>query len=165
MEKYIVYKYYNTVQTDLEWSFNDTVCKFGKKISYDKELIKKKILFSLVTRGKYQICYVLSTDGELIHYSFIIPYCVKFSFMHKDDLQIGPCWTNKKYRGQGIYGRVLDFVAQKAILQNPNTNLYVLIRKANIDSTKGIKKANYIPVGECEKTKRLKLYNTVEWYK
>lgn len=165
MEKYIVYKYCNDVQTNSEWSFYDTKCEFGKKLSYDKELLKKKILFSLVTRGKYKICYVLSPDGELIHYSFVIPYCAKFSFMDKDDLQIGPCWTNEKYRGRGIYGRVLDYIAQKAVSFNPNTNLYVLIRKANIESTKGINKANYIPVGECKKTKYLKLYNTVEWYK
>ena len=165
MEKYIVYKYCKTVQTYTEWSFNDTICKFGKRLSYDKELAKKKMLFSLVTRGKYQICYVHNTKGELIHYSFVIPYCVKFSFMQKRDLQIGPCWTNKEYRGQGIYGRVLDYIAQRAISSNPDINLYVLIREANIESTKGIHKTNYIPVGECIKTKYLKYYKKVEWYK
>ncbi len=164
-EAYVIYRYDKTASPSLNFYAHDRIkIRGGGEITLDKKLAKKKFLFSVVTGGRYKICCVENSNGELIHYSFIIPHCAKFSFMKKGDIQIGPCWTRPDHRGQGIYGTVLNYIAQKALESNPQANMYVLIREANIPSTKGIHKANYVPVGEVKKTKYLKLYKKAEWY-
>jgi len=67
------------------------------------------ILWFVFTRGKYRIIYV-KDDSKVIHTTYIIPKMFKFSFMNSNDLEIGPCYTEESYRGQGIYPFVLNWV-------------------------------------------------------
>ena len=159
LDEYTIYKYggKNQEREFLKYRFDNS-------ISYDFELLKKKILFFLVSRGRYKICCVKNSDGELMHYSFIVPYCRKFSFMNKEDVVIGPCWTNEKFRGKGIYANALDYIAMQVRQKNPQSNVYVLVREKNIQSTKGIQKSGFNPVGKIQKTKVLKLYRNASWF-
>ncbi len=163
MEEYIVYKYDKAVDNCSGiWQFQDTICEVVRNVSLDKDLLYKKILFSVATKGRQQIVCIRNDKGEIIHYSFVIPYCKKFSFMNKKDVCIGPCWTREDWRGKGIYGKVLDYIAAYVLNKNPEADLFVLIREANISSNKGIRKANYVPVGTIRKTKILKHYKNME---
>ena len=164
MEDYVVYRYNKSILNTDEWLYQDLNVEIGKNMSRDAELMKKKILFTVASKGRHRICYVKNSKGELVHYSFIIPYCAKFSFMNKGDFCIGPCWTKEDYRGKGIYGSVLNYIAKMILKDNETVDLYVLIREANASSTRGIQKANFVPVGKSTKTKYLKHYKKVEWF-
>lgn len=164
MEEYIVYKYDKSKSDIPKIEFGDIECGFAKNIACDAEYIKKKVYHSVTCGGGYSICYLKAPDGKVIHYSFVIPYCRKFSFMNKHDVCIGPCWTKEEYRGKGLYGNVLNFIAKTVLAKTPDADLYALVREANVSSTKGIHKANYIPAGKCTKTKYLKHYKKADWF-
>lgn len=161
-EQYIVYKNnkISSVSTNiLYWNSIKYSLKV-KKISVNKKLFVKVIFFLLVSKGKLKI-YCLYDKKGLAHFSFLIPYCAKFSFMGKGDYQIGPCWTREDCRGQGLYGKMLSFISNQKIKDSSNQNTFVLVREANKESTKGIMKTNFIRVGVCSKTKYLKHYKNV----
>ncbi len=164
MEQYVVYRYDKSSGCKTNFGGNGKAYTYKKFLWGTKDKIFKSILFAISARGKQKILCVENEKKEIIHYSFVIPYCIKFQFMKKDDYCIGPCWTHPDYRGKGIYGNVLDYVSTTITLENNNADCYVLIRKANFASTNGIKKAKYIPVGTIKKTKILKHYKTVSWY-
>ena len=70
------------------------------------KLIASRIIFQILTLGKVKVFYV--SDGKsLLHTSCVVPKCIKFPFMKKDDYEIGLCFTYPKYRGRGIYPSVL----------------------------------------------------------
>lgn len=165
MNEYTLWRHDKSINNEIKkWDFEDTTCNFGKNIYVDSELMKKKLLFAIASKGRYMICYVKNTKNEIVHYSFMVPHCRKFSFMNDGDIQIGPCWTKETYRGKGIYGKVLNYIAQTILRGNKEANLYVLIREANVSSIKGIRKADFVPVGKCKKTAFLKHYQVVEWF-
>ena len=60
----------------------------GEKIRIKTAFIR--LLFQVMTLGKAQIYYVQS-GNDIIHTSYVIPACIKFPFMDRDDLDIGPC--------------------------------------------------------------------------
>ena len=66
------------------------------------------IIWFVFTLGKYFIVYIMDENKNIIHHSYALPKFFKFPFMQKDDIQIGPCWTHKDYRGKGIYPFVLE---------------------------------------------------------
>ncbi len=75
--------------------------------AYPKQKITPKILMHnmywwLLTRGKYRIWCAYDGDN-VIHTSYVIPKCKKFPFLNNDSYEIGPCYTESKYRGNGIY--------------------------------------------------------------
>ena len=154
-EKYYLFKYNDELvnkYNNKNEIFNEYTYKY-QKFSHYSYLIKRIVLFSVITKGKYSVFCVYSPEKKLIHYSFIIPKCSKFTFMEKDDYQIGPCWTSEEYRGKGVYGNVLNFICCELKKNNENSNIYVLIRKSNSSSIKGIEKANFEIVGYCKKNK------------
>jgi RimJ/RimL family protein N-acetyltransferase len=85
--------------------FKPTLFKTG--LNNDEKL--KRNLWFLISMGKFKILYIM--DGKNIaHYSFVIPKNFRFPFMKRGDLQIGPCFTDKKYRGQGLYKQALKII-------------------------------------------------------
>ena len=159
---YVVYQYSKGSKYSadkLDWKKLGYDLKI-KKISCEKVLRLRIALFLFVSRGKYKI-YCLYDRKGLVHFSFLIPYCLKFSFMNKADYQIGPCWTREDHRGQGLYGKMLLHIARDVISNNKSSNVYVLVREANIESTRGIEKVNFMKIGVCKKTKYLKHYKSV----
>lgn len=131
-----------------------------KKVSFEKELFVRIVLFLVASKGKHQI-YCLYDKKGLAHFSFLIPYCAKFSFMKKEDYQIGPCWTRNDCRGQGLYGKMLMYIAKQKMKDSPLSEVYVLVRAANKESTNGIMKTNFTRVGICKKTKYLRYYKNI----
>lgn len=112
------------------------------------------VIWFFFTFGKYKIVYVY--DGEkLIHYTHAIPKFWKFSFMSNNDLEIGPCWTDEKYRGQGIYPYIIQQITKKDI---EDRNWFMIVDKNNIASIKGMEKAGFEKVGQVKKTKLLGIY-------
>lgn len=120
-----------------------------------KKISLINIIWYLFTLGKYRIIYVYD-DKKIIHYSYVIPKFWKFSFLSKNDLEIGPCWTDLEYRGHGIYPFVLKEVVEKFEQFN---SFYMIVEENNISSIKGIEKAGFKIVGKIIKSKIMGIYN------
>lgn len=67
------------------------------------------LFWFISTFGKYKILYV-KKKGDIAHYSYIISNNIRFPFMKRNDLQIGPCFTYEEFRGNGIYSRILKII-------------------------------------------------------
>ena len=73
---------------------------------------------------------------------------IKYSFLGKNDIEIGPCYTEEGYRGQSVYPAVIS-----RVLSDKGKTAYMLVREDNISSLNGIKKAGFVHVGYVRKTK------------
>ncbi len=169
-EKAVVYCVYRFKKANNVQDSDDVVAKWKQEgYSYseklfrgEKRLLKAILLFMIETGGKYRIKCLDDKEG-LVHYSFIIPYCRKFSFMKKHDYQIGPCYTREDCRGKNIYPDMLMQISKEILEESPDSDIYVLIREQNEASLKGIAKADFEMVGRCTKTPMLKHYKECEW--
>jgi hypothetical protein len=66
-------------------------------------------LWYLFTFGRFKIVTLI--DGKNVaHYSYITPKTFRFPFMAKNDIMIGPCFTDSKYRGKGIFTEILRLI-------------------------------------------------------
>lgn len=117
-----------------------------------------RLLFQVMTFGKAQIYYVQS-GNDIIHTSYVIPACVKFPFMDRDDLEIGPCYTYPAFRGKGIYPKVLSEICRRR--GNDTSSFYMIVDDTNLPSIKGIEKAGFVRCGSVQKSKISKRYNLV----
>jgi hypothetical protein len=72
--------------------------------------------------------------------------------MGKQDIQIGPCWTHEQYRGQGLYPYILTKIVNK-FTKGGKRNVWIICKKDNIRSIKGILKSKFYIVGSGERTK------------
>jgi len=103
------------------------------------------LLFYLSTRGRYRIIYV-KDNNKIIHYSYIIPKNFRFQHMsHKNDFQIGPCFTDEFYRGQGIYPYVLTYIIER--FSDKGRRFYMIVDEKNFSSQRGIIEAGFIEAG------------------
>jgi len=66
--------------------------------------------------------------------------------MKKNDLEIGPCWTDADYRGQGIYPTVLRYIL--STFKGQFRKFFIFTDEDNIASQKGIIKAGFKLVGK-----------------
>lgn len=122
------------------------------KIPYEKFNLKKALLcayFHIITLGHFYIYYVIS-DNQIIHTSFVLGKCYKFPFMKKGEYEIGPCITEREYRGKGIYPSVI----KKIIADNTEKGkvFYMFCNEKNLSSIKGILKAGFREDGILEKS-------------
>ena len=112
-------------------------------------------LWFLFTRGNYRIIYVLD-NKRIIHYTHVIPYFWKFNFMKKNDFEVGPCWTDEKYRGKGIYKYVIQLAVEK--FSKDNASFYMIVDEKNISSIRGIEKSGFVKIGKVKKSKLTGIY-------
>ena len=70
------------------------------------------MMFSFLTDGKAIIVYAADKNENVMHTSYVVPRCMKFPFLGKGDMEIGPCATYPAYRGQGIYPAVLRYICK-----------------------------------------------------
>ncbi len=132
--------------------------KYSKvKWRFNAVLFKSHLVNSIPACGRQEII-CLDDDYGIVHYSFLMPSCCKFSFMKNGDCMIGPCWTREDKRGKGIYPEMLRLLASNYIKNNTGANVYILARPSNVPSTKGILKAGFVRIGYCYKTRFLKKY-------
>lgn len=122
--------------------------------SHNWKTTVSRLRFALSSKGKARIFYV-KVDGKVVHTSYVIPRCRKFPFLKENDFEIGPCCTDKEYRGLGIYPQVLNYI----VYSNGagGETYYMIVSQDNISSLRGIKKAGFDLCGEVFKTK-LKKY-------
>ena len=109
-----------------------------------------RLNFWCLTYGKAKIYYVLSENDKIMHTSYLIPTCRKFAFMKKDEFQIGPCFTDKQFRGKGIYPAVLRHITSQN--EYEGKMFYMLVFTENLPSIKGIEKAGFKRCGNAKKT-------------
>ena len=132
-----------------------TPSMFRLKKHYSNLLIY--IFWFLFTKRKYKIVYVINKKNEIIHYSHILPKLFKFPFMQSNDLEIGPCWTSKEYRGRGIYPFILKYIVEK--LSQDNRRFWIFAHEDNNPSIKGIRKSGFRFVGKGTKSKVFGIYS------
>ena len=107
----------------------------------DKSERFKRLLWFIITRGKLRILYFF--DGtKIVHYSFVITKNLRFPFMAKSDLQIGPCFTNSNYRGKGLYTRALTLIPE--LFSHQTDTFWIYTTEKNIVSQHAIEKAGYV---------------------
>ncbi|MBE6941078.1 MAG: GNAT family N-acetyltransferase [Ruminococcaceae bacterium] len=116
-----------------------------------------RIMFSVLTGGKTTIVYAVDKDGSVMHTSYVVPRCMKFPFLRKGDLEIGPCATLPEYRGRGIYPAVLRHICKT--FANEDTVFYMIVNDQNIPSIRGIEKAGFELCGTVKRSRFLKIYN------
>ena len=127
-------------------------CKLVKFVPSFIDVLKKKATFTeyiwkLITADNYVLYCVKNHNDDVIHKSAKVGWCYKFSFLKKNEYEIGPCHTAKNWRGKGIY----PFVLKQIISDNPQANYYMFIDEKNTSSINGVKKAGFMPVGSVKR--------------
>lgn len=122
-------------------------------IGFSAKLVR--LYFWVITFGKYRIYYLLDND-RVVHTSYLVPKCSKFPFMGKNDLEIGPCFTEEQYRRKGGYAYMLERITTSA--EYENAHFYMIVRDTNLPSVKGIEKSGFERCGTIVRTKLLKRY-------
>lgn len=100
--------------------------------------------------------YRLYDDNVLVHSSLVARSKIKFPFLKKEDIEIGPCWTNADYRGRNIYPYILSLIIQKEI--RTNGSAYMIIDDENMASIKGVSKVGFVNTGQVVKKDRFTRY-------
>ena len=116
-----------------------------------------RLSFWLMTFGKAKLYYISSPSGKIMHTSYVLPKCLKFSFFNKGDYCIGPCVTYPEFRGRGIYPTVLNLICQSDNYPD-DTVFYIIVSDTNTPSVRGIEKAGFELCGKVRKTRFLKRY-------
>ena len=98
----------------------------------------------IFTKGQYRIIYGMHRN-EIIHYSYVIPKYARFAFMSKDDLEIGPCFTEERYRGKGIYPAVIIYIIKR--FRKKDRKFFLFAGEDNVSSQKGCLKTGMIEGG------------------
>lgn len=69
---------------------------------------------------------------------------MKFKFLKNKDVEIGPCVTDFKHRGKGIYPAVIQSIVKDKGYSN---DFYMIVDENNIASIRGIEKAGFMFIG------------------
>lgn len=113
----------------------------------------------IITLGRFRIYYV--RDGEtIIHTSCCATKCYKFPFMERNDVHVGPCTTDSRYRGQGIYPYVLSRIIQD--YAKCDKTFYMIIHDDNISSQKGVHKVGFKKTAALSRSNFLKIYRIID---
>ena len=117
-----------------------TIIKAYKSQKLSAKILLNNIYWYIITRGKYRVWCVYD-EAKIIHTSYVVPKCGKFSFLDKDDFEIGPCYTDTVYRGKGIYPAIL-FSISLNVAKNDG-NIYMIVDSDNKSTIRGIEKAGF----------------------
>ena len=120
------------------------------------------LFWFLMTKGKYRIYYVVNNEGKIIHYSHVLTKFYKFSFMKKNDMEIGPSWTDPASRGLGIYPAVIGAIARQYA---GRCNIHIFSDEDNNASINGIMKAGFRFYGKGYKKGFFGIYKITEYAK
>ena len=171
-EKFYLYRYFGAPKNDAPRfkirSFRSSflnpffsfVCKASKTEEYNDFYTELRWL--VASRFRLKIYYV-KHKNVLVHSSFCTPKSFKFPFMKSNDYHIGPCFTDSRYRGKGIYPKVLNHIVSELKRDPDCGNIYMIIEENNISSREGVKKAGFVEVASLYRKGRLKKYYVEEW--
>jgi RimJ/RimL family protein N-acetyltransferase len=113
------------------------------------------IFWFIMTAGKYKIIY-LKKEDDIIHYTHILTKFFKLPFLGLNDLEIGPSWTKRSYRGKGIFPGVINYVIQ--CFGKQGRDFYIFSHIDNQASQKAIKKSGFHLWAKGYKTDFLGIY-------
>lgn len=119
------------------------------------KLIGVRLLFWAITCGRARVYYATKNE-ELVHTSYVIPKCLKFPFLNKQDYEIGPCFTYPKFRGKGIYPAMLQYICSSE--GDNSTVFYMIVDEGNTSSIRGIEKSGFERCGNVKVSRVLKRY-------
>ena len=105
------------------------------------------------------LCGGVKGPGEIVHESIVIHRCYKFPFLKGNDIQIGPCKTNREYRGRGIYPKVLQYIIDNEL--GLGDCAYMIIEENNVSSIRGVEKAGFRRVKRIDRNRILKRYTII----
>ncbi len=121
-----------------------------EKILLDNTDLLMTIYWNVITFGKGKVYIVRNDEDKIIHKSYVIPKCVKFPFMKKHDIQIGPCCTEREYRGRGIYPYIVSKIISDES-KNELTKAYMVVDDTNLPSINGISKVGFRKICKVKK--------------
>lgn len=107
-------------------------------------------IWNVLSFFRFKEYQLIDRKGKIVSYAQLMPKIFIFSFMSKQGLHIGPCYTDEKQRGRGLYPELLKMIIQNEI---KNDEFFIFTKKTNIASQKGIIKAGFVPFGYGYKSK------------
>lgn len=138
---------YGLYKTDIS-SFCDIDTYKGERLHLIVSRVSPKsvglieaIMWNVFCLGRCKL-YRMYYNETMVHSSLVARGSFKFTFLRKNDIEIGPCWTNEEYRGRGIYPYMLGVIIKEEI-SNGGT-AYMIVADDNKSSLKGITKAGFI---------------------
>ena len=105
-----------------------------------------------ITKNEKREVYKLFDDNTLVHKSIVFYKVGLLKAINSKGHVIGGCFTNKKYRGKGIYPKMLNLIAQKYI--HSSIPLFIVVDQSNLSSINGIEKSGFT-LHKRLKTKRI----------
>lgn len=114
-----------------------------------------ELIWKLISLGKCWLFRVRNTAGNVVHQSMLIGWNPKFSFLKKNEYEIGPCYTMEEYRGLGIYPYVLQQItsfmpnnkSSESLGGGQSLRYYMFVAQDNISSRRGVEKAGFKVIG------------------
>lgn len=108
--------------------------------------------YSGIFSNREYALFLIRHAGTIIHRSVITPGYFRFSFMGKDDLQIGDTWTSADHRGKGL----AVFAIRKIVAEyaHQGQRIWYVTDKNNAPSIKAAERAGLVLYGEGKRTKR-----------
>ena len=91
-------------------------------------------------RDGYRV-YTIYKDLSLAHYSVLLPWHRKYSFMAKEDFEIGPIGTLQEHRRLGLAASAIAYVKKEHA--ESGCRLWYIVRAANEPSVKLIEKCGF----------------------
>jgi hypothetical protein len=145
----------------------DNIIEILNPIKIGEELIVRKvkpkltnfhnILWTVFSLGKFVEYQLINKKDMVLSSAQVMPKIFIFSFMDKNGIHIGPCYTHDNYRGRGYYPYLLTFITSEYKYKN----IYIFCEETNISSQKGILKAGFKSFAKGYKSKIgiYKVYN------
>lgn len=138
---------YGLYKTDIS-SYSNTDTYKGERLYLKISRVSPKsvgliesIMWNAFCLGRCKL-YRMYYKETLVHSSLVARGRLKFPFLRKRDIEIGPCWTSEHYRGRGIYPYILSVIIKEEIANGGTA--YMIVDDDNKSSIKGITKAGFI---------------------
>lgn len=157
------YEGYSDISPDLGVKVKK-ISLFSPFLQGEKKTAKTLVsrwVFYFLSRGDFRIYYVRAEgeDRPVIHTSYVMGPGLKFPFMEKGDIHIGPCNTAPDFRGRGIYRRVLKTIHAENYSRSKRA--YMIVDESNLPSIKGIEAAGLTHIGTVERQGIWKIYRRI----
>jgi RimJ/RimL family protein N-acetyltransferase len=110
-------------------------------------------MYLFTRRSKRHLFLVVYDGNTAVHYTGLMPRCVKFPFMGADDLQVGPAWTHDDHRRKGLLTHALGSLLTAH--RKPNRSFWWVCRRENAASCAAIERAGFTLSGLGGKERRL----------
>ena len=140
-KKFIFNKGEILIYSSSDWSFSSVDAREITDIEYNLSHAKERL-------KNGDKLFIVTENDELAHYSWVkfdemdITEASKKIKLKEGEACIYDCYTNKKFRGQGLYPSMLKYL--KGYFKEKGFNkVYIYVEANNIPSIKGIEKAGF----------------------